>query len=341
MASPRIGLLGLGRIGAMHARILRALVGELVIADRRSEHAALIGAELGVQVRGVEELLRSGDLDGIVIATPTDTHAELIIRATELGVPIFCEKPVAIDLESTLRANAAAKRAGVPVHIGFQRRFDAGYAQARARLGGGEIGELRRVHMGTMDQAPAAREFLAASGGIYVDCLIHDFDALRWVTGREVDEVYAIGTDRGLADFSDFDDVAETVLLLTMEDDVLVTAHSSRFNGAGYDVRMELHGTAGTDVVGLDNRLPVRSVEPDVSYPADAPWEDFIARFGDSYTRELEAFLRVVSGTGSVPATIDDAVASLHIARACALSRREHRPVRVSEIIASTEEAKA
>ncbi|MFT0846547.1 Gfo/Idh/MocA family oxidoreductase [Actinomycetaceae bacterium L2_0104] len=333
MRSPRIGLLGLGRIGLMHARILCDLTRNLVVADPRPECVARASEALDVEVRSVEELLASSDLDGLVIATPTDTHAELICRASSLGVPIFCEKPVALDLQSTLRANAVAKDAGVPVHIGFQRHFDAGYSRARARLADGEIGELRRVHMGTLDQAPAAREFLAASGGIYVDCLIHDFDALRWVTGREVAEVYAVGTDLGLADFADFDDVAETVLLLTMDDGVLVTAHSSRFNGAGYDVRMELHGTRGTDVVGLDDRLPVRSVEPGAAYPQGEPWEDFILRFQDSYTRELEAFLRVVDGSGEVPATIDDAVASLRIAQACALSRREHRPVRLSEIV--------
>ena len=332
MASPRIGLLGLGRIGIMHARILRELTDHLVLADPRPECTDRASEQLDVEVRTVAELLDSVDLDGLVIATPTDTHADLICRATKLGIPIFCEKPVATDLESTLRANVAAKEAGVPVHIGFQRRFDVGYSRARADLAAGEIGELRRVHMGTLDQAPAAREFLAASGGIYVDCLIHDFDALRWVTGREVEEVYVVGTDLGLANFADFDDVAETVLLLTMDDGVLVTAHSSRFNGAGYDVRMQLHGTLGTDVVGLDNNLPVRSVEPGVSYPEGAPWEDFIARFRDSYTRELEAFLRVVSGLEDVPATIDDALASLRIAQACAVSRREHRPVRVVEM---------
>ena len=330
MAKPRIGLLGVGRIGIMHARILAPKVESLVVADVVPERARQAADELGARVRSVEDFFDSDDLDGVVLATPTDAHARHIEAAVRLSVPIFCEKPVALDIASTERANAAAKSAGVPVHIGFQRRFDAAYAAARERLAAGKIGELRRVHMHTLDQAPAAREFLAASGGIFTDCLIHDFDALRWVTGREVEEVFAFGTDLGLPDFADFSDVCETVLALRLTGDALATAHSSRFNGAGYDVRMEVHGTEGTDVVGMDERLPVRSLEPGVAYPSGEPWVDFIARFADCYERELEAFLDVVAGKGEVPSTIDDAVASLRVAEACAASCREGRPVKVA-----------
>lgn len=330
MAKPRIGLLGVGRIGIMHARILAPKVESLVVADVVPERARQAADELGARVRSVEDFFDSDDLDGVVLATPTDAHARHIEAAVRLSVPIFCEKPVALDIASTERANAAAKSAGVPVHIGFQRRFDAAYAAARERLAAGKIGELRRVHMHTLDQAPAAREFLAASGGIFTDCLIHDFDALRWVTGREVEEVFAFGTDLGLPDFADFSDVCETVLALRLTGGALATAHSSRFNGAGYDVRMEVHGTEGTDVVGMDERLPVRSLEPGVAYPSGEPWVDFIARFADCYERELEAFLDVVAGKGEVPATIDDAVASLRVAEACAASCREGRPVKVA-----------
>ena len=330
MAKPRIGLLGVGRIGIMHARILAPKVESLVVADVVPERARQAADELGARVRSVEDFFDSDDLDGVVLATPTDAHARHIEAAVRLSVPIFCEKPVALDIASTERANAAAKSAGVPVHIGFQRRFDAAYAAARERLAAGKIGELRRVHMHTLDQAPAAREFLAASGGIFTDCLIHDFDALRWVTGREVEEVFAFGTDLGLPDFADFSDVCETVLALRLTGGALATAHSSRFNGAGYDVRMEVHGTEGTDVVGMDERLPVRSLEPGVAYPSGEPWVDFIARFADCYEREREAFLDVVAGKGDVPATIDDAVASLRVAEACAASCREGRPVKVA-----------
>lgn len=332
MSQPRIGLLGAGRIGVMHAGLLAPRVGGLVVADSRAERAERAANLYGAEVRSPEALLAATDLDGLVIATSTDTHADLICRAVRLGVPIFCEKPIALDIPSTRRAGDAARQANVPVHVGFQRRFDTAYTAARQRVAAGAIGELRRVHMGTLDQAPAAREFLAASGGIYTDCLIHDFDVLRWVSGREVEEVFAFGTDLGLPDFADFGDVAETTVTMRMEGGILVTAHSSRFNGAGYDVRMELHGTAGTDVVGMDERLPVHSLEPGTTYPSGEPWIDFIARFKDCYERELDAFLAIITEGAAVPSTIDDAVAALRIAAACGISHREHRPVRIAEV---------
>lgn len=337
----RIGLIGVGRIGLMHARILAPLVESLVVADIDPARANDFAAEIdGVEVRTPDELLASTDLDGLVITTPTDTHAQMITRAAALNIPLFCEKPVSTDLATTLDLAEFVAEHGVRLQMGFQRHFDSGYTTARNNLAAGAIGQLRRVHMGTLDQAPAPREFLAASGGIYTDCLIHDFDALRWVTGQEVTEVYAVGTDLGLADFSDFDDVAETTVLLTLADGTLVTAHSSRFNGAGYDVRMELHGTAGTDTVGLDEHLPMRSTEPGITYPTGAPWTDFILRFKPAYEAEIQAFLEVVAGTREIPAGIADAVASLRIATACSLSRREHRPVTMGEVADSSSSTK-
>ncbi len=328
-----IGLVGLGRIGAMHAQILAPLVDRLVVADTRADKAEAFAAENpSVQVRTPDELLSNADLDGLVITTPTDTHANVIERAAALNIPLFCEKPVSTDLAATLRVAEIVRTQNVRLQMGLQRHFDAGYTAARDRLDSGAIGELRRVHMGTLDQAPAPREFLAASGGIYTDCLIHDFDALRWVSGQEVTEVYTIGTDLGLPDFADFGDVAETAVLLTMSNGAIATAQSSRFNGAGYDVRMELHGTLGTDTVGLDEHLPMHSVEPGTAYPSGDPWVDFILRFKPAYEAEIRAFLEVVAGTREISAGIEDAVAARRISEACSVSRREHRPVALTEI---------
>ena len=327
-----IGLIGLGRIGVMHAEILALTVDRLVVADSVPERAqafATAHPDAHIEVRTPDALLSSPDLGGLVITTPTDTHAAIIERAAALNIPLFCEKPVSTDLATTLRVAEIVREQKVRLQMGFQRHFDAGYTAARNSLRSGAIGDLRRVHMGTMDQAPAPREFLAASGGIYTDCLIHDFDALRWVTGQEVTEVYAIGTDLGLPDFRDFDDPAETAVLLTMADGTIVTAQSSRFNGAGYDVRMELHGTLGTETVGLDEHLPMHSAEPGATYPSADPWTDFILRFKPAYEAEMRAFLEVVQGTREIPAGIEDAVAALLIAEACAASRREHGPVKV------------
>ncbi|MDY5153422.1 myo-inositol 2-dehydrogenase / D-chiro-inositol 1-dehydrogenase [Actinobaculum suis] len=342
-----IGQLGLGRAGVMHAKILNSRVARLVIADPQPGRAEQVAAELAeisraqgisgarVEIASPEEIEtgtgRAAGLDGVVITSPTNVHGAQIIAVAQRGLPVFCEKPVATSLAETLRV-CANTPANAPIHIGFQRRFDPAYSAARKHIAAGKLGELRRVIMHTMDQNPPHREFLAASGGIFVDCLIHDFDVLRWVTGQEVEEVFAYGNDLGLADFRDFADAAETVAVLKMTGGVLVTASSSRYNGHGYDVRMELHGTTRTEVVGMDEKLPLDSLEPGVSYPQGEPWVDFIARFADCYVREIDAFLKVIQTGEAVPAGLADAVRALEIAEAAQRSFQEHRPVTVAEI---------
>ena len=310
----RVGLLGLGRIGAFHAATLAAhpLVDELVVADpvRTSPYG------------------RPGDAfdaDAVVIATPTSTHAELLRRACRLGIPAFCEKPVAGGVKETVEMLEAAR--GNRVQIGFQRRFDAGYAAAAAAVREGELGELHRVHLITADPAPPPAEYIPLSGGIYRDCHIHDFDILRWVTGREVVSVYATGANRGADFFARAGDVDTSAALLTLDDGTLVTLQGSRYNGGGYDVRMELAGTKGTQAVGLDPRVPLRSTEG--LQPPGEPWPDFVSRFRDAYTAEIDAFLR----GGPSPCTIEDALAALYIAEAAELSRREGRPAELREVV--------
>lgn len=309
----RVGLLGLGRIGAFHAATLAAhpLVDELIVSDpvRSSPYG------------------RPGDpfeADALVIATPTATHAELLVKACRLGIPVFCEKPVAMGVQETVEVLKA--RRDNRVQIGFQRRFDPGYVAAARALRGGELGDLHRVHLITADPAPPPAEYIPLSGGIYRDCHIHDFDILRWVTGREVVTVYATGANRGAAFFAEAGDVDTSAALLTMDDGTLVTVQGSRYNGAGYDVRMELAGTLRTQVVGLDPRAPLTSAEG-LQPPGD-PWPDFVSRFHDAYVAEMDGFLRSTTSLCS----IEDALAALYIAEAADLSRREGRPVAVAEV---------
>ncbi|SDQ46975.1 Gfo/Idh/MocA family protein [Thermostaphylospora chromogena] len=322
----RVGLLGLGRIGAFHAATLsrHPAVDELVVHDADSARAESVAAELGARV---------GDpfgCDAVVIATPTHTHAELVAAAVARGLPAFCEKPVAAGVEETVRLLEVAKQAGALVHVGFQRRFDAGYRAAREALRDGELGDLHRVHLITADPRPPAADYIPRSGGIYRDCHIHDFDILRWVTGREVDSVYATGANRGAAFFAEAGDVDTSAALLTMDDGTLVTLQGSRYNGGGYDVRMELAGTLRTRAVGLDPRAPLTSTEG--LQPPGEPWPDFVTRFRDAYEAELDAFLAAVEGDGESPCSIEDALAALLIAEAAELSRAEGRPVRVAEV---------
>ncbi|MEU8529952.1 Gfo/Idh/MocA family oxidoreductase [Streptomyces sp. NPDC048629] len=256
----------------------------------------------------------------------------LITRAAGAGLPAFCEKPIALDLPGTLGALRAAEQAGTELQLGFMRRFDAGYRAAREAVRSGRLGRLHTVRAVTSDPAPPPAAYLPLSGGLFKDCLVHDFDILRWVTGREVTEVYATGSDTGPAMFREAGDVDTAAAVLTLDDGTLATATATRRNGAGYDVRMELAGERDQIAVGLDDRTPLASVEPDGPDPADKPWPGFLERFAPAYEAELDAFVRLVRGEAANPCDGREALEALRIAEACERSRRERRPVRLEEI---------
>ncbi|MDR1431669.1 MAG: Gfo/Idh/MocA family oxidoreductase [Propionibacteriaceae bacterium] len=328
----RIAVIGVGRIGLQHAQVVKDQpeVAELVLADNDAARADQAAAELGAQSCAVDEVF--GAVDGVVIATPTSTHAELLVKAAQAGVPTFCEKPIALDVPTTRSVIAAVKAGGAQVQIGFQRRFDAGYMAARAALRAGELGELRRAHMLTCDPQPPSPDFVPNSGGIFKDCGIHDVDALRWVSGHEVVEVFTYGANRGAGFFAESGDVDEAAALLKLDDGTLATLQLSRYNGAGYDVRMEIAGTAGSRAVGLDSHTALISAEPGMVFPDGEPHPGFYPRFHAAYTAELAAFVQVAAGETTSPALVDDALEALYVCEALGVSRAEHRPVLVDEI---------
>ncbi|WP_433630644.1 Gfo/Idh/MocA family protein [Nocardia sp. CA-120079] len=329
-----MGLAGVGRIGTSHAETLKHLPGvdTVIVADADAERAFAVAGKLGVQAVSDIDALLAAPLDGLVIATATDSHPELITRAVDAGIPVFCEKPVAADIEGTLDVIIRLENSTVPVQIGFQRRFDAGYRAARAAITSGSLGWLHTLRATTLDPSPPPAEYIPRSGGLFRDCGVHDFDIIRWVTGREVVEVYATGANRGEEFFSAAGDVDTAAVLLRLDDDTLATVSLSRYNGAGYDVRLEALGSRGNAIVGLDDRSPLTSVEPDYvpsPYPA---YPGFMERFRRAYTDELAAFLSVVSGELANPCTPADALEAFYIAEACELSRHENRPVALTEI---------
>lgn len=330
----RIGVVGVGRIGAAHAEVLSQHpdVGGLLLADLLPSRAGEVAGRLGCESVETTAAVLASDIDALVIASATDTHAELILAGARAALPVFCEKPIALDVASTRRIVDAVHEADIQVQIGFQRRFDEGYARARRSLSEGALGELHRVHVVSADQAPPHPSYIPTSGGIFRDCHIHDFDILRWVTGREVVEVTAYGSNRGADFFRAGDDVDNSAAVLRLDDGTLVTLQGSRYNGAGYDVRMELAGTQATHVVGLSERTPVTSAEQGVSFPDGEPWPGFWVRFTPAYLAEMNAFIDVVKGHAPSPCTAEDALAALHIAEAADLSLREGRRVELAEV---------
>ncbi|MFC0601023.1 Gfo/Idh/MocA family protein [Streptomyces palmae] len=349
----RVGLLGAGRIGSFHAAALAAVPGveALLIGDAEPERALRLAAHLGppatptggaqvapaagaaaVLAGSVDAVFAAG-VDAVVITAATAAHAELIVRAARAGLPVYCEKPIAPDLAGTEWALREVAAAGTWLQVGFQRRFDAGYLAARQAYRSGRLGRVHTVRTVTSDAAPPPPGFLPHSGGLIRDCLVHDFDAVRWLTGREVVEVYAVGSDTGGADaFRAAGDVHTAAVLLTLDDGTLVSSTATRYNGAGYDVRMELSGERDQWVVGLDARTPFTSAEPGGPAAPAHPWPGFLERFADAYRAELAAFLAAVRGQGPNPCPGQQALAALLVAEAGELSRRERRPVSPAEI---------
>jgi myo-inositol 2-dehydrogenase/D-chiro-inositol 1-dehydrogenase len=329
----RVALIGAGRIGRLHARLLAETPGfdELVIADAHRERAETVGAEVGARAAPSIDAALDG-ADAVAIAAATDAHASLVRAAIGRGLPTFCEKPLAKDLADTLAVAAEIEASGVPFQLGFQRRFDAGYSEARRLVVTGALGTIYVVRLAGHDPQPPHEAYIPASGGLFRDFSIHDFDILRWLTGSEVEEVYADGGVRGFPVFAKYGDVDTAVATLRLADGGLAVLSSARHDPLGYDIRAELFGSKDSVSVGLGPRTPIRSVEPGVPPQAGPAWSDFMDRFVDAYRAEFAAFAQVAQGELPSPCTARDGVQALRIAEAATTALREHRIVQLSEV---------
>ncbi|GAA1257028.1 Gfo/Idh/MocA family oxidoreductase [Pseudonocardia aurantiaca] len=330
----RLGLIGLGRIGSFHARTLTDLpaVDSLVVTDALPAVTAEVAGRVGAEaVDSSAELLAAG-VDGVLIAAATKAHPALLLAAVDAGLPVFCEKPVARAVGDAVAVAERARDSGVPVQIGYPRRFDPVFRAARAAVASGELGWLHTVRSTTLDPAPPPAAYVAGSGGIFRDCTVHDIDTVRWVTGREVVEVYATGSSRGDAFIAEAGDLATAAVVLTLDDDTVALVSNSRYNPRGYDVRLELHGSADSVVAGLDDGLPLRSLEPGAAFPAGPPHRSFMDRLAVAFRAELAAFTEVVAGTRPSPCTIAEALEVAWVAEAATRSLHVHRPVRLDEL---------
>lgn len=329
----RVTLVGAGRIGSLHARLLAATPGvdELVVVDADHARARQVAAPIGARaVDDVEAAIRGSD--AVVIAAATTAHADLITLAVDLGKPTFCEKPLAQDIDMSLAVAAHIEASNVPFQLGFQRRFDAGYREARRLVESGALGTIYAMRLAGHDPEPPHESYIPQSGGLFRDFSIHDFDVLRFLTGSEVVEVYADGGVRGFSMFAKYGDVDTAVATLRLADGVLAVLTVARHDPLGYDIRTEVFGSRDSVSVGLGPRTPMRSVEPGVPPPTGPAWPHFLDRFEAAYIAEFAAFVRVAGGLDPSACTARDGVEALRVAEAATRSLHEHRPVRVEEI---------
>lgn len=329
----RIALVGAGQIGRLHGALVAAEadVEDVLIADvdpdRMAETAAAIGGRVAESVEWALD-----HADAAIIAASTEAHGRLVMAAIERGLPTFCEKPLAFDLAETVELVHQVEARGAVVQVGFQRRFDPAYREARRLVESGELGTVYLVRLIAHDHAPPPEAYIPRSGGLFRDSSIHDFDALRWVTGQEVDEVYATGSVLGFPVFERYADVDTGAAILTLADGTLGVLSQTRHDPLGYDTRMEIVGSRDVVAVGLGQRTPLRSLEPDAPALTGPAWQTFFSRFESAYRDELTTFLRVVRGDVASPCTARDALQAMRIAVAAGRSHAEHRPIRLVDL---------
>lgn len=336
MARDCLGLavLGAGRIGALHAaNVARVIPAARLIGVADIDRAALRAVETtgaGRATTNYEELLDDPAVEAVIVATPTDTHATLMAQAARRGKHIFCEKPIALTLEATRTAIDAVRAAGVILQIGFNRRFDPVHVAAHEAILRGDIGEPWIIKLVGRDPRIAPLSYLKVSGGQFKDQAIHEFDAARWLLGREVEEVYATGSalvDPAVAELGDVDTSLTT---LRFSGGALGLVDSCRQAVYGFDVRTEVHGSEGKLMIGYEGRSAVTLLEPNRASHDHIDW--FLERFDAAYRAEVADFVECVQ-TGRAPRAVgEDGYRALHIAVAAGRSHRERRPVRLEEV---------
>jgi myo-inositol 2-dehydrogenase/D-chiro-inositol 1-dehydrogenase len=327
----RVAVLGLGRMGHHRARLLaeHGLVDELVVGTRDRTRGRDTARELGATWMALDEVCEAA-LDGAILATATSAHGDLLRRLVARGTPVLCEKPLAPTIAESRELTRAISAAGVPVQLGFQRRHDPHYRAARAAITSGAVGTLYTMRLAAHDAEPSPKGYIPGSGGIFRDMHVHDFDLVRWLTGEEVVQVFAVGAVRRWKRYAEYDDVDTAAIVLTTESGIPVVVTGARHNPLGYDSRAELFGSEDTLTVGLTRHSPLRAVEGGGPEPP-AP-TGFLDRFADAFRAETVAFLALAQGSVQNPCTPADALEALRVAEACDRSRREGRAVALMEI---------
>jgi myo-inositol 2-dehydrogenase/D-chiro-inositol 1-dehydrogenase len=330
----RIGLLGAGRIGQVHARAVSSVpTAQLVaIADPISAAAGAVRNTYGCDIRTIEQILVSDDIDAVIICTPTDTHADLIEQFARAGKAIFCEKPVDLDLERVQACLSVVNETNTTLMVGFQRRYDPDFQALRAAIDAGQIGDVEMVSLISRDPGAPPYDYIERSGGIFRDMMIHDFDVARWMLGEEVETVQAAAsvlTDPEIGNRGDFDS-ANAILRTASGRQCTIT--NSRRATFGYDQRIEVHGSAGS--VAADNHHQSRiTVANGHGYTRPPLLDFFMTRYIVAYDAEIKHFVDCVANRAQPHTSGHDGLMSIALAEAALESVRTGSAVRPADIL--------
>ena len=326
----RFALIGAGRIGRIHAANLVALPGaELAfVADTDAAAAETLASRCGARIADVEAAIADVSVDAILIASSTDTHADLIEAGARAGKAIFCEKPLDLDFARATRCLSVAERAGIVLHLGFNRRYDPGFARIRRQIAEGAIGPLATLAITSRDPSPPPLEYVRRSGGLFRDMMIHDFDMARWLMDEEPVRVFAQGACFVDAGFAAAGDVDTAVALLTTASGRMCQITNSRRCSFGYDQRIEAFGALGMLRAGNATATRVERAGED-GFTTEPALPFFLERYADAYRLELADFVKALGGGAVQLATGRDGLAALALADAAQRSLDTGQPVAV------------
>jgi myo-inositol 2-dehydrogenase/D-chiro-inositol 1-dehydrogenase len=329
----RFGLLGAGRIGKVHAKAIGAnSKAKLVaVADPMADAATAIATQYGAEVRTIDTILTSSDIDAVVICTPTDTHADLIERFARAGKAVFCEKPVDLDIERVKACIRVVDETAAPLMVGFNRRFDPHFQAVKQAIDEGQIGDVEMVTIISRDPGAPPVDYIKRSGGIFRDMTIHDFDIARYLLGEEIETVSAqasVLVDPAIGTAGDYDSVS---VMLSTASGKHATISNSRRATYGYDQRIEVHGSKGA--VSAENQRPVSIEIANATGYTRPPLHDFfMTRYTEAYAREISSFIDFVESKSPASPSGTDGLIALALADAALKSAQEGRAVKVSEI---------
>ena len=332
----RIGLIGAGRIGRVHAEHLAYRIPEanlVAVSDIFVEAAEKLASDFQIPAayKDHRRIIEDKTIEAVVICSSTDTHAILIEEAAAAGKHIFCEKPIDHNLSNIDRALASVEQAGVKLQVGFNRRFDTNFQRVREIVTAGEIGDPHILRITSRDPGPPPIEYIKISGGIFLDMTIHDFDMARFLMGEEVKEIYAIGGVRVDPKIGEVGDIDTAVITLLFESGVIGTIDNSRKAVYGYDQRVEVFGSEG--VVKISNNTPDTTVVGNASgVHTPLPLFFFIERYIDAYIAEMKAFVECIQQDTTPLVTGIDGRIPVVMGHAAKMSYDENRPVKLSEV---------
>lgn len=334
MRKLRLGIIGAGRIGRVHARTVSNCPNAVPVTITDIDRAA---AEETAQLYGFSrvaddsrQIFESPDIDAVLICSATNTHAQMITQAAAAGKHIFCEKPIDYDLSRIDSALDAVKRAGVKLQVGFNRRFDANFARVRKAIESGEIGRPHLMHIISRDPAPPPIAYIKVSGGMFFDMTIHDFDMARFLMG-EVDEIYAVAGVMVNPEIGKAGDVDTAVITLKFKSGAIGTIDNSREAVYGYDQRVEVLGSKGSIATG--NCFPNQAVVSTSSeVRRDLPLNFFMQRYAESFATELQAFISAIADDREPSVTGVDGRMPVLMGMAANKSCKEGRPVQLKEV---------